>query len=87
MLEITKQNLEKAIERAKQNKMLVKCVEFRRYEVLNRANGNRYEVHFTKIAGRKFADCTCPATVICKHIGASIGHHVVLASQMSRQTV
>jgi uncharacterized Zn finger protein len=86
MLEITKQNLEKAIERAKQNKMLVKCVEYRRYEVLNRANGNRYEVTFNKIAGRKFADCSCPATVICKHIGASIGHHVVLSEQMHRAT-
>ncbi len=81
MLEITKQNLEKAIERAKQNKMLVKCVEFRRYEVLNRTNGNRYTVQFFKVGGKKFAACTCPATVICKHIGASIGHHVVLASQ------
>ncbi len=87
MLEITKQNIQKATERAKQNKMLVKCLEFRRYSVTNRTNGNQYEVSFNKIAGRKFADCSCPATVICKHIAASLPHHVVYAEQMSRQTV
>ena len=82
MLEINKQNIEKATERAKQNKMLVKCVEFRRYSVTNRTNGNTYEVRFTKIGNRKMADCTCPATVICKHIAASLPHHIVKASEM-----
>lgn len=85
MLEITKENIAKATERAKQNKMLVKCVEFRRYEVTNRTNGNQYTVTFNKIAGRKFADCTCPATVVCKHIASSIGHHIVFAAQMTER--
>jgi hypothetical protein len=87
MLEITKESIEKATAKARIAKPLVKVIQFRLYSVTNKTTGANYEVTFTKIAGRKFADCTCPATKICYHIGASIGAHIVLAEQMSRQTV
>ncbi len=87
MLEITKENIEKAVERAKQSNLLVKTIQFRTYKVTNRTNGKSYTVNFYKVSGKKFAECDCPATVICKHIGGSIGWHVVLAEQIHRQTV
>jgi hypothetical protein len=87
MLEITKENIEKAIEKAKATKPKVKVLEFRRYAVTNKTTGANYEVKFYKISGKKFAECDCKATKICYHIGASIGAHIVLAEQMSRQTV
>ncbi len=86
MLEITKESIEKAIEKARATKPKVRVIEFRRYAVTNKTTGANYEVTFTKIGGKKFADCTCPATKICYHIGASIGAHIVLAEQMHTAT-
>ena len=82
MLEITKQNIEKAIEKARATKPKVKVIQYRLYSVTNKTTGANYEVRFNKIAGRKFAECTCKATKICYHIGASIGAHIVLSEQM-----
>jgi hypothetical protein len=85
MIEVTKANIEKAIDRAKQTKPLVKVIEFRLYSVTNKETGANYTVKFSKIGNRKFAECDCKAgqqgKFICKHIGASIGIHIVLAAQ------
>jgi hypothetical protein len=86
MLEITKESIEKATAKARIAKPLVKVIEFRRYAVTNKTTGANYEVKFYKIGNQKFADCTCPATKICYHIGASIGAHIVLAEQMHTAT-
>jgi hypothetical protein len=87
MIEITKENIEKAIERARQEKPLVKVIEFRRYSVTNKATGANYTVKFSKIGNRKFAECDCKAgqqgKYLCKHVGASIGIHIVIAGQIS----
>jgi hypothetical protein len=82
MIEINKQNIEKAIEKAKQTKPLVRVIEFRHYQVMNRTTGAKYTVSFSKIGGKKLAECSCPATKVCYHIAASIGVHVVLAAQI-----
>jgi N-acetyl-gamma-glutamylphosphate reductase len=82
MIEITKTNIEKAINKARQTKPFVKVIEFRRYSVTNKITGANYTVKFTKIDDKKFAECDCKATVICYHIGASIGAHIVLAEQI-----
>ncbi len=87
MLEITKESIEKAIAKARITKPKVKVIQFRLYSVTNKTTGANYEVKFYKISGKKFAECDCKATKICYHIGASIGAHIVLAEQMSRQTV
>ncbi len=86
MIEITKTNIEKATNKARQTKPLVKVIEFRHYQVTNRETGTKYEVKFSKIGNRKFGECTCKAgqagKFLCYHIGAAIGLHVVLSEQM-----
>jgi hypothetical protein len=82
MIEITSANIEKAINKARQTKPFVKVIEFRRYSVTNKTSGANYTVKFSKINNRKFAECNCKAIVVCYHIGASIGAHIVLAEQM-----
>jgi hypothetical protein len=85
MIEINEKAIEKAIEKARQTKPLVKVIEFRHYQVTNRETGAKYEVSFTKVGGKKFADCTCKAgqagKFLCYHIAASIGIHIILAEQ------
>jgi hypothetical protein len=81
MLEITKENLEKATAKARQTKPLVKVIEFRLYQVTNRTSGAKYTVKFSKVGGKKFAECDCKATRTCYHIAASIGIHLLLAAQ------
>ncbi len=85
MIEITKANIEKAIERARATKPLVKVIQFRLYSVTNKQTGANYTVKFSKIGNKKFAECNCKAgqqgKFVCKHIGASIGIHIVLAAQ------
>jgi uncharacterized Zn finger protein len=85
MIEINATKIQKAIEKARQTKPLVKVIEFRHYQVTNRETGAKYEVTFTKVGGKKFADCTCKCGLqgkyVCKHIGASIDIHLLLAAQ------
>lgn len=38
----SRQQFEKAIERARKERMLVQMMRFREYSVLNRSNGHRY---------------------------------------------
>ncbi len=91
MIEITKENIEKAIERAKQSKPLVKVIKFRLYSVTNKETGANYTVKFSKIDNRKFADCDCKCGLqgkyVCKHIAASIGLHIILAEKMQTQSI
>ena len=76
-----------AIDRAKASKLFVRLAgEFRSYNVINRENGNTYTVELTRfpsgvIAGR----CSCPSTVLCKHIVTCCGIHLGIAA--NRQTV
>jgi hypothetical protein len=86
MIEITSANIEKAINKARQTKPFVKVIEFRLYSVTNKTTGATYEVKFSKLGNKKLAECNCKATVICYHIGAAIGAHIVLAEQMHTAT-
>lgn len=85
MIEITRENIQKAIDRAKQTKPRVKVIQFRLYSVTNKETGANYTVKFSKISNKKFAECSCKCgqkgKFVCKHIGASIGIHIVLAAQ------
>jgi hypothetical protein len=86
MLEITKENIEKAIEKARATKPLVKVIQFRLYSVTNKETGANYTVKFSKIGNKKFAECDCRASRVCYHIGASVGLHIILAEQMQTAT-
>jgi hypothetical protein len=81
MIEINQTNIQKAIEKARATKPLVKVIEFRTYQVTNKETGAKYEVRFSKIGGKKLAECDCISTKVCYHIGAAIGIHIVLAAQ------
>jgi hypothetical protein len=64
----------RAIERARASNLLVQRTSLpRMYRVTNRENGNQYLVNFfiRKLDRVRFAKCTCPSTVICKHIAAA----------------
>jgi hypothetical protein len=88
MIEINTQNLDKAIAKARQTKPLVKVIEFRTYQVTNRETGAKYQVKFSKVGNRKFAECNCKCGLqgkfLCYHVGASIGYHIVLSEQMAK---
>ncbi len=83
MIEINEKAIEKAIEKARQSKPLVKVIEFRLYQVTNRTSGAKYTVKFSKVNNRKFADCTCKAgqagKFLCYHIGSAIDIHLCLS--------
>ncbi len=85
MIEINEKAIEKAIEKARQSKPLVKVIEFRHYQVTNRTSGAKYTVKFSKVNNRKFADCTCKAgqagKFLCYHIGSAIDIHLFLSAQ------
>ncbi len=85
MIEINEKAIEKAVAKARQTKPLVKVIEFRTYQVTNRTSGAKYTVKFSKVGGKKFADCTCKCGLqgkfLCYHIGSAIGLHIVLAEQ------
>jgi hypothetical protein len=83
MIELTKQNIEKATAKARTAKPKVRVIEFRTYAVTNK-DGVTYTIKFSKIAGKKFGECDCKATVVCYHIAASLPIHLVLASQMTQ---
>ncbi len=86
MLQITKESIERATAKARIEKPKVRVLEFRTYLVTNKTTGANYTVKFTKINNTKYAECNCKATVICYHIGASIGAHIVLAERLHAAT-
>lgn len=88
MIQITGQKqFTKAAERAKRERMLVTPIGFRRYHVLNRSNGHRYEVFFSILNGKKFGACNCAAgypmngrrlPIECKHLFSALLVHTSL---------
>jgi hypothetical protein len=81
MIEINQHNIQRAIEKARQTKPLVRVIEFRTYQVTNRTTGAQYTVKFSKVGGKKLAECDCKATKVCYHIASSVALHIVLATQ------
>lgn len=53
------EQLSKAIERAKTSSLFVRFVQFRQFRVVNRMNGQTYNVNFFVRAGRRFGHCDC----------------------------
>ncbi len=97
MIELkTHEQLKPAIDRAvadRQN-LLVQLTNFaRKYIVVNRRNGQIYEVIFkVDVHGRRFGECDCRAgqlNRICKHLAAAAGLNTCLAEQglLNRQEV
>lgn len=88
MIQITSENqFKSAAVRAQRERMLVQLAGFRRYMVTNKTNGRTYEVFFSKLDGKKFGACSCPAgyppfqdraPMVCKHLYVALGLHIAL---------
>ena len=73
MIELTKENTTKAIERCKQLKPKVRFVTDRIFAVESANNSNSYTVRFDAKDGKKFGQCECKAAergLICYHLMA-----------------
>ena len=86
MIELkSREQLNKAIERAKKSRLYVRASQFfRQYKVENRENGRTYTVDFFLRNGRRFGHCNCKGgqqNLACKHLAAAAGLHVVRAAQ------
>jgi uncharacterized Zn finger protein len=76
----TLEAMARAIERARAANLLVqRTTTPRMYRVTNRDNGNQYVVNFfvRKSDRARFAHCTCPSTVLCKHAAAACALNVM----------
>jgi hypothetical protein len=77
----SRQQLERAINRAKAIKPRVSVKALGRYSVEGHA-GNTYTVRCERRDGQKVVDCTCPAGqhgTPCYHSAAAVGLHICLA--------
>jgi uncharacterized protein YjhX (UPF0386 family) len=76
--------LEKAINKARTVKPLVRVAKFGRYTVTNKATGATYTVECSKRDGKRFASCSCVAGErgkACYHIAAAVSAHIQLATE------
>ncbi len=79
--ETFKAKIEKAIQRARKERLAVKASRTaqRCYHVENRTKGTRYFVSFFIRNGAKFAGCDCKAGeegLVCKHVAVALGCHI-----------
>ena len=73
MIELTKDNTTKAIERCKQLRPKVKFLKDRMFVVYSSNNSNVYHVKFDVKNGERFGICECKASergLVCYHIVA-----------------
>ncbi len=75
--------LEKAINKARTVKPLVRIAKFGRYTVTNKQTGATYSVECLKRDGKRFAHCSCEAGKrgrACYHVAAAVAAHIQLAA-------
>ena len=80
----TTEAMQKAIDKARAVKPLVRVVRFGNYTVTNKQTGASYNVTCEKRNGERIADCTCKAGargLRCYHVAAAAGAHIVLAAE------
>jgi len=88
MIELTKENTQKAIERCRQLKPQVRFIEDRTFAVKSANNSNVYKVRFNVENGKKFGLCECKASergLICYHLVAGATANIYRQS-LKRQT-
>lgn len=74
MIELTKENTQKAIERCRQLKPKVRFIADRTFAVKSANNGNVYTVRFNVENGKKLGLCECKASergLVCYHIAGA----------------
>ncbi len=84
MIELkSKEQMAKAIKRARQLKPFVRVRGFRWYEVKSSNGEDVYTIHFYKRGRQKLGECNCKAGergFICYHMAASVAVHIGIAS-------
>jgi hypothetical protein len=84
MIELkSKEQMAKAIKRAKQLKPFVRYRGWRWYEVQSSNNASIYTIHFYKPGKQKLAECNCKAGEsgkLCYHIAGAVAVHLGIAS-------
>jgi hypothetical protein len=83
---VGKEQLEKAIAKAKKNRTSVKFISFGVYSVKG-SSGNFYTVVCKRIGNQKIVECNCKggaANMVCKHSVCALSLHIGLCRQ--RQT-
>lgn len=84
MIELrSKEQMARAINRAKELKPFVRVRGFRWYEVKSSNGDAIYTIHFFKNGQKKFGECTCQGGqkgYVCYHLAASAAVHIGIAA-------
>ena len=75
----SKEQMARAIKRARQLKPFVRVRSFRWYEVKSSNNDSVYNVRFYKVGRQRLGECTCKAGergLICYHIAGAAAVHL-----------
>ena len=84
MIELkSKEQMKRAIQRARQLKPFVRYVGFRWYEVQSSNGDSVYTIHFYKNGKQRLGECNCKGGqrgLICYHLAASAAVHIGIAS-------
>lgn len=84
MIELkSKEQMAKAIKRAKQLKPFVRVRGFRWYEVQSSNGQETYTIHFYKDGKRKLGECNCKGGqrgYVCYHLAGAAAVHIGLAA-------
>jgi hypothetical protein len=84
MIELkSKEQMAKAIQRARQLKPFVRVRGFRWYEVQSSSSEEIYTIHFYKEGKRRLGECNCKGAqrgYVCYHLAASAAIHIGIAS-------
>ncbi len=79
----SKEQMERAIARARQLKPFVRVRGFRWYEVRSNKGDSVYTIHFYKQGSQRFGECNCKAGergYICYHLAGAAAIHIGIAN-------
>jgi hypothetical protein len=79
----SKEQMARAIKRARQLKPFVRVRGFRWYEVKSSNGENIYTIHFFKSGKQRLAECNCEAGargLICYHVAGAVAVHIGIAA-------
>ena len=84
MIELrSREQMARAIERAKKLRPFVRVRGFRWYEVQSADGRQTYTLHFYNNGGQRLAECTCKGHergYVCYHVAAAVAVHIGIAA-------
>jgi hypothetical protein len=88
MIELTRENTTRAVERCRRLKPKVRFVQDRVFTVQSANNANVYTVRFDVRNGKKLAQCECAAAekgLICYHVAGAAAANIYRQSLKRRE--